>query len=63
MNKYMIHIYKNSLSTFKYLSENIASSSFSFWLIKISSTDVFGIIAGLTIVKSFFNTYTNKKDQ
>lgn len=52
-----------TLSTFEYLPENISSSSFSFWLIKISSTDLFGIIAGLTIILSFFNAHSNKKNQ
>lgn len=43
-----------TLSSTESLPENIASSSISFLLLKIYSSDVFGIITGLTLILSFF---------
>ncbi|MDF2902990.1 MAG: hypothetical protein K0S25_628 [Bacillus sp. (in: firmicutes)] len=44
-----------TLSSFESLPENIANSTISFWLLKIFSSDVVGIIAGLTIILSVFD--------
>ncbi|WP_397538275.1 hypothetical protein [Rummeliibacillus pycnus] len=52
-----------TLSSLKSLPEYIASSSISFWLINVSSSDVFGIIAGLSIILSFFNARPSNKNQ
>lgn len=43
-----------TLSSTGSLPENIASSSISFLLLKIYSSEVFGIITGLTLILSFF---------
>ena len=44
-----------TLSSIDSLPEFIATSSISMWLLKIFSSDAIGIIAGLTIILSFFN--------
>jgi hypothetical protein len=52
-----------TLSSVDYLPEIITSSPISSGLQKIYSTNVFGIIAGLTIILSLFNAQPNNKNQ
>ena len=52
-----------TLSSTDYLPEIISSTPISSGLQKIYSTNVFGIIAGLTIILSLFNTQPNNKNQ
>lgn len=50
-----------TLSSFKVLPDNIAGSSIFYWLINVtSSTNIFGIVAGLSIILSFFNDSQSK---
>lgn len=51
-----------TLSSVNYLPEIIANSPISFGLQKIFSTNVFGIIAGLTMILSLFNAQPNNKN-
>lgn len=51
-----------TFSSVNYLPEILASSPISFGLQKIFSTNVFGIIAGLTIILSLFNAQPNNKN-
>jgi hypothetical protein len=50
-----------TISYFEYLPDVIAGLPISFWLIKIFSEDVVGIIAGVTLVLSIFNFGSAKK--
>ena len=52
-----------SLSSVNYLPEMIISSPISSGLQKIYSTNIFGIIAGLTMILSLFNAQPNNKNQ
>ena len=52
-----------TLSSVDYLPEIITSSPISSGLQKIYSTNIFGIIAGLTMILSLFNAQPNNKDQ
>jgi hypothetical protein len=52
-----------TLSSVDYLPEIITSSPISSGLQKIYSTNIFGIIAGLTMILSLFNAQSNNKDQ
>ena len=52
-----------TLSSADYLPELITSSPIFSGIQKIYSTDVFGIIAGLTIILSLFNAQSNNKNQ
>lgn len=44
------------LATFASIFDNLTFSFIPYWLIRISTMGVFGIIAGLTLVLSFFST-------
>ena len=52
-----------SLSSVNYLPEMIISSPISSGLQKIYSTNIFGIIAGLTMILGLFNAQPNNKNQ
>ena len=52
-----------TLSSVDYLPEMMTSSLISSGLQKIYSTNIFGIIAGLTIILSLFNAQPNNKNQ
>lgn len=52
-----------TLSSVNYFSEIPITASFSFGLQKIYSTNAFGIIAGLTIILSLFNSKANNQNQ
>lgn len=53
----------STLSSFDSLPENIGSSPIFFWVLAISSSDMFGIIAGLTIILSLFDTQPDNKNK
>lgn len=51
------------LTTISSIFNNSTLLSFnSYWLIKISTLDVFGIVAGLTLILSIFNTQSQDKN-
>ncbi|KAB2336589.1 hypothetical protein F7731_09490 [Cytobacillus depressus] len=51
-----------SFSVLKVFPEELAIS-INFWLLNISSLGVLGIVAGLTLILSFFNTHSNNEMQ
>lgn len=53
-----------TLASFNNLPEVIANSSILYWLINVtSSSNVFGIVAGLSLILSLFNDSRSSKNQ
>lgn len=53
-----------TLASFNNLPEVIANSSILYWLINVtSSSNVFGIVAGLSLILSLFNNSRSNEDQ
>lgn len=53
-----------TLASFNNLPEIIANSSILYWLINVtSSSNVFGIVAGLSLIQSLFNDSRSSEDQ
>ena len=51
------------LITLESIIENLTFSFIPYWVLRLSSLEVFGITAGLTLILSIFNANTSREDK